>query len=188
VTPGSIPEAVLQQLAGRTRHGTRDPLVRLAARLRARDVCEYCLLPTLGRFQIDHVIPPSRWPDYVAGRIGGLAPALGRGGPHHLDNYAWACPFCNAAKSRQVAYRLGRRSHRLFDPRRDRWTDHFGFVHHHLLIVGLSVIGAATIEALRMNDSRLDGALGPRHLAILQGWYPPDWARLPAVDSEKETP
>ena len=72
---------------------------------------------------------------------------------------------------------MGRHSYRLFDPRHDRWTDHFGFIHQYLFIVGISAIGNATIEALRMNDARLDGPLGSRHDAIVQGQYPPSWAR-----------
>jgi 5-methylcytosine-specific restriction endonuclease McrA len=120
VTPGSVPEPLLSQLAGQSRHSARAELVRLAVRARAGDACEYCLLPNLGRFQIDHIIPPARWLEYVAGRISGLVPTPGRHGPHHLDNYAWACPICNAAKGRQIMHRTGRRSHRLYDPRRDR--------------------------------------------------------------------
>lgn len=73
-------------------------MVRLAVRLRAGDSCEYCFLPTVGRFQIDHIIPPVHWAEYSAGRIRLVAPVPVRRGPHHLDNYAWSCPFCNAAK------------------------------------------------------------------------------------------
>jgi hypothetical protein len=77
---------------------------------------------------------------------------------------------------------VGRHLYRLFDPRRDAWTDHFGFFHHHLFVVGLSAIGSATVQALRMNDSRLDGPLGPRHEAIVHGQYPPPWARSLIAD------
>jgi len=177
VTPGDVPEWILQQLAERTQQRPRDRLVRLAVRLRASDACEYCLLPTFNRFQIDHIVPPTRWIEYISGRIQGVAPTPGRRGANHLDNYAWCCPFCNAAKSRQVSRRVGRHSYRLFDPRHDRWTDHFGFIHQYLFIVGLSAIGNATIEALQMNDGRLDGPLGSRHEAIVRGQYPPSWAR-----------
>jgi hypothetical protein len=158
-------------------HGARDPLVRIAVRLRAGDTCEYCLLRTVGRFEIDHIIPPMRWAEYTAGQVRIAEPRKGRRGPHHLDNYAWSCPFCNAAKSLQLSCRVGRRSYRLFDPRHDSWVEHFGFVHRYLFVVGLTMIGNATINALQMNDARLDGPLGPRHEAILHGRYPPAWAR-----------
>jgi hypothetical protein len=52
----------------------------------------------------------------------------------------------------------------------------------YLLIVGFTSVGAATIEALNMNSSGLEGPLGPRHEAILQGIYPPSWARGTLAD------
>jgi 5-methylcytosine-specific restriction endonuclease McrA len=113
----------------------------MAVRVRAHEVCEYCLLPTISQFHVDHVIPPALWYDYIAGRLRAVRPAAGRGGPDHVDNFAWACPFCNAAKGQQVAHRTGRRTYRLSDPRRDRWPDHFVFVHTYLFIVGLPGIG-----------------------------------------------
>ena len=182
MTPGSRLEPILQQLATQSRHDQRAPLVRFAVRLRSGDACEYCLLPTLGRFQIDHIIPPERWLDYVAGRIRALTPTSDRQGPHHIDNYAWACPFCNAAKSDQVVRRVGRDQHRLYDPRRDVWIEHFRLANRHLLIIGISDIGAATVQTLRMNDSRLDGPVALRHEAILEGAYPPFWARNTLTD------
>jgi 5-methylcytosine-specific restriction endonuclease McrA len=182
VTSGFVPEQVLQQLAGQSRHSTRAPLVRLAVRARAGDACEYCLLPTIGQFNVDHIIPPGLWQAYIAGRIRGVPPTPGRGGPDHLDNYAWSCATCNSAKGRQVLRRIGRRTHRLYDPRQDRWSDHFGYIRRYLLIVSFTAVGAATIEALGMNGSGLDGPLGPRHEAILQGIYPPPWARNTLTD------
>jgi hypothetical protein len=109
--------------------------------------------------------------------LGVVRPLPGRRGPEHLDNFAWCCPFCNVAKGQQVAHRVGRRPFRLFDPRRDRWSEHFTYVHNYLFIVGLPVIGRATEQALRFNDPRLNGPLGARHDAILIGRYPPTWAR-----------
>lgn len=167
----------MRELAGRRRHDPRDDVVRLAVRLIARDACEYCLLPTASRFHVDHVIPPALWDPYTTGRLGIVRPLTGRNGPDHLDNYAWSCPFCNEAKAQQISHRSGRRAYRLFDPRRDRWSDHFVFVHNYLFIVGLPGIGQATEQALRFNDARFGGPLGTRHDAILVGHYPPAWAR-----------
>jgi hypothetical protein len=154
-------------------------------RLRARDACEYCLLPTTGQFQIDHIIPPALWDDYLAGRLQPLRPAPGRRGPDHLGNFAWCCPFCNTAKGQQVTQRVGRRGFRLFDPRRDRWPEHFVFVHHYLFIVGLPGIGQATERALGFNEPRPGGPLGTRHDAILVGRYPPPWARAWLISAER---
>ncbi|MFN8633104.1 MAG: hypothetical protein U0893_04555 [Chloroflexota bacterium] len=126
---------------------------------------------------MDHIIPPGLWQTYVADRIRDVTPTPGRGGPNHLDNYAWSCANCNEAKGQQVARLIGRRRHRLYDPRRDVWYEHFGFAHRHLLIVGLSAIGAATVAALGTNDSRIGGPLGSRHDAIVLGIYPPPQVR-----------
>lgn len=98
-------------------------------------------------------------------------------GPNHLDNYAWACPFCNAAKSDAVDHRLGRRRVRLFHPRRDLWPDHFVFFHDYLFVTGFTAVGRATEAALRFNDARLAGPLGTRHEHIVAGRHPPTWAR-----------
>lgn len=156
-----------------------------AIRIVVGRACEYCLLPTTGQFHIDHVIPPARWDDYRAGRPRGVRPVPGRRGPDHLENFAWCCPFCNSAKGQQLAHRVGRRTYRLFDPRRDRWPEHFVFVHNYLFIVGLPGIDQATEQALGFNDPRLGGALGTRHDAILVGRYPLPWARSWLVSAER---
>ena len=170
-------DRLLTDLRRRSRHDPADDPVRLAVRLRAREACEYCLLPTRGQFQVDHIIPPALWPVYLAGRLAVGPPPAGRGGPDHLDNYAWACPFCNQRKGQQVQGRLGRRSVRLFDPRRDEWPTHFVLVTRGLFIVGLDPIGQITVEMLGVNGNALDGPLAARALAIFDGAYPPLWAR-----------
>jgi len=161
--------SLLRELGAHQRHDPHDEIVRLAIRLRARDACEYCLLPTTGQYHIDHVIPGLLWEQIHADRR--------RRGPDHIDNFAWCCPFCNSAKGQQVAGRAGRRTYRLFDRRRDRWPAHFVFAHNYLLIVGLPGIGWVTERALAFNDGRLGGPLGTRHDAVLAGRYPPPWAR-----------
>lgn len=103
-------QLLIQELAGRARHDPRDDVVRLAARLRARDGCEYCLLPTAIQFEIDHIIPPALWDAYTGGRLRAVRPALGRGGPDHLDNFTWSCSNCNRIKGEQVVDRIGRQA------------------------------------------------------------------------------
>lgn len=176
--------ALLRELSERERHDPSDDIVRLAVQFRARGACEYCLMPGPGSFQVDHIIPVSRWDAYVTNRLHPVERLPGRRGPDHLDNLAWSCVYCNSAKREQVAHRAGRRAYRLFDPRRDAWTDHFVLAHAYLFIVGPVGIGRATQAALRFNDARLDGPLGPRHQAIVDGRYPPPWARRWLVGSE----
>ncbi|MGH2350117.1 MAG: HNH endonuclease [Chloroflexota bacterium] len=170
-------QALLREIVTRERHDPHDEVVRLVVRLRARDACEYCLLATNSQFQVDHIIPPALWHDYAASRLRYVPCVPGSVGPDHVDNFAWSCAFCNTAKRQQVTYRVGSRTFRLFNPRRDHWPDHFVFFHTYLLIIGLVGIGQATQQLLGFNDSRLSGPLGPRHDAVLSGTYPPSWAR-----------
>jgi len=169
--------ALLRDLERQSRHDPHDDRVRVGVAGRANGHCEYCLLKTGGQFQIDHIIPPALWKRYVAGTLAAVPLIAGRGGPDHLDNFAWSCPFCNNQKRQQVRYPSRGRGTRLFDPRNDIWMEHFAFVHDYLFIIGLTPIGEATVQALMLNDSRLQNRLALRHSAIMSGEYPPDWAR-----------
>lgn len=173
--PPSLQQA-LARLSRVSEHNPHDPDLRMVVQARARDACEYCLMPTSTRFQVDHIVPESRWQDYVAGSLL-IGPQPGEQGPNHLDNFAWSCPFCNTSKSDRVSWRVGRRDYPLFNPRLHRWEDHFLLTDRHLLIVGTTGIGTATERALSFNDPRSGGPLAIRHRAILWGAYPPPWAR-----------
>jgi len=154
-------EDLIRQVEDDGRNDPHDAVVRQVVRLRARDVCEYCLQPTVGQFQVDHVIPAALWSDYMAGRLNAaIQPIENRRGPDHLDNLAWCCPFCNVGKSQRVVYRVGARTMRLFDPRYNLWTDHFTFTNHYLFIAGVTPIGVATQRALGFNAGELSGPLG----------------------------
>src|SRR4051812_30184036 len=100
---------------------------------RADRRCEYCLMHQAlqgATFHIEHVVPTSR------------------GGASDLNNLAWACPGCNLRKSdrTEVADPETGTVVRLFNPRRDRWTEHFQFQEYR--IVGRTPIARATVEAL----------------------------------------
>jgi len=175
-------EERLAALRRRAIHSPRNPDVREAVRLRANDACEYCLLPTTGKFNIEHIIPPDLWDDYINGRLSGVSPVAVRGGPNHIDTYAWSCPFCNEAKGKRVAHGSGRRATRFFDPRHDRWPDHFIFPGSsgYIFIVGATEVGRVTAgpAGLDFNAGGPEGPLGLRHKTILRGEYPPVWARI----------
>ena len=172
-------EAALRK---RTVHSPGNADVRELVRLRAGDACEYCLLPVAGAFEGEHIIPSGRWDDYTAGRLQGLRPSRRRLGPDHIDNYAWSCPFCNRAKGGRVSHGTGRAGSRFFDPRRDRWPDHFVFAGatRHLIILGVTVLGAVSAgpHGLDFNRGGAEGPLVARHVAILAGTYPPAWCRV----------
>ena len=115
------------------------PSVYEAVAARAVHRCEYCHAPeaifTL-RFEVDHIVPVSL------------------GGVDALENLALACRACNLWKSNITTgwdTLTGQRVP-LFNPRRDRWDEHFAVVGaDNDRIVGHSPSGRATIDQLRMN-------------------------------------
>jgi hypothetical protein len=176
-------------LVGQAEHDPNDNIVRNAVQLRAKDACEYCLMPTYGRYEVDHIIPRARWTAYVDGSLPtALHPARVGRALNHVDNYAWACAFCNSKKHDHVdgpvdPARSGHGRARLFDPRHDKWPEHFYYRDDLVLIYGRSAIGMATVQALGLNEAP-SGLSGPLHTplstriaAMRHGLYPPWWAR-----------
>jgi hypothetical protein len=43
------------------------------------------------------------------------------------------------------------KSVRLFNPRRQRWEDHFTWNEDYMLIIGLTSVGRATVDAMHLN-------------------------------------
>jgi len=124
-----------------TRHSISDKLRRQVVE-RASGICEYCGNQQelgIGTFQIDHIYPQA---------LGGSAT---------LDNLALACPACNMAKYMQVRAidpQTGRRV-ALFHPRFQRWTQNFQWSEDYSRIIGRTMCGRATVEALQMNRERI---------------------------------
>ena len=113
--------------------------------------CEYCHAPQAvsnSHFEVEHVWPQSR------------------GGLSEPENLALACAFCNVFKGAAVEALdpFAGVVSRLFHPRLDVWSDHFK-VDAAWQIFGLTPVGRATVERLRMN----------RDLALLARGY---WAML----------
>jgi len=134
----------------------------MSARLRQRVAkraggrCEYCPIPEELDdlpFHIDHII------------------ARKHGGKPTLDNLALACFNCSLFKGPNIAGidPVSNRLTRLFHARRDHWSDHFHWDGPRL--VGLTPIGRATIEVLRIN---LEGRQTHRRLLISAGLFFPD--------------
>jgi len=122
---------------------------------RARSHCEYCGLSQQGQeatFHIDHVVPV---------RAGGQT--LG-------ENLALACVACSlhkAARRSAVDPATGREAE-IFNPRRQRWQEHFRW--QELRVLGITATGRATVEALQMNRPI---ALAIRAEEIPFGRHPP---------------
>jgi len=88
---------------------------------------------------VDHIIPVSAGGETVAG------------------NLCYSCVSCNSFK---LNFQTGldpelNRDARLFDPRSDRWTEHFRWSGDSIQIIGLTSIGRATVNRLRLNQSKM---------------------------------
>ena len=124
---------------------------------RARGRCEYCLTPArvaTQSFSIEHIIPWSQ------------------GGPTQPANLALACQGCNGdklARTTAVDPRTGGAA-RLFHPRKMRWGDHFAWSSDGLRVIGVTPIGRATVELLRLNRP---GLFALREMLIAAGRHPP---------------
>jgi hypothetical protein len=111
---------------------------------RARNRCEYCLIPQAAfrrPFHIEHIV------------------AKQHGGPTELDNLALACWQCNLKKGTNLTSidpETGELT-RLFHPRTDKWADHFVFKLlkpgvDRVQTIGLTPIGRATVRLFDMNE------------------------------------
>ena len=120
---------------------------------RAEYLCEYCLIhedDTYLGCEIDHII------------------SLKHGGTSDADNLAYACTFCNRHKGSDVGSILsGEEFMRFYNPRRDRWSEHFQLDGYN--IRPLTFIGEATAEILLFNT---DERLLERESLIDIGRYP----------------
>ncbi len=112
--------------------------LRQTIREQAHFRCGYCLMHqrhVYARMEIDHLHPQSH------------------GGSDNEENLWLACPFCNTYKSdliEAVDEVTGERV-RLFNPRRQRWSEHFKFGADRAEIIGITPCGRATVNALRIN-------------------------------------
>ena len=135
--------------------------------MRAERLCEYCLIHEDDTFygcQIDHIISEKH------------------GGQTHEDNLAYACPFCNRNKGSDIASLDPWTGDlvRLFNPRLDRWAEHFTLAEDGVTISPRTSIGETTARLLGVND---EARLVERRALRRLGRYPTAAAlrRLKAV-------
>jgi hypothetical protein len=113
-------------------------LRRLVA-TRADHLCEYCLIRADDTFfgcEVDHIISQKH------------------GGATEESNLAYACLACNRNKGSDIASIIPGTGElvRLFNPRQDRWGDHFRLDPDGITILALTPIGEATSRLLGLND------------------------------------
>lgn len=128
---------------------------------RAHNCCEYCrnqVQFAMQSFSIEHIKPRQA------------------GGKTILDNLALASEGCNSHKhtTTKAVDPLSEDLVPLYNPRRQRWDEHFAWNTNSTIIIGLTSIGRATIDALKMNRR---GVVNLRRVLYAMGEHPPDELR-----------
>ena len=112
--------------------------VWVQVRERAQNACEYCHLhqddSPLAALHVEHIIP----------RI--------HGGSDDTDNLALACVDCNLHKGTNLTGIDSQTNEltELFDPRRQKWEDHFEW--QGIYLAGKTTTGRTTIRVLNINS------------------------------------
>lgn len=125
---------------------------------RAKGHCEYCHLPVAfspNPFNFEHIMP------------------LIKNGLTILLNLAYSCGGCNAYKKDKIQALdpITRQLVPLFNPRTDAWTTHFEWSEDDLEIIGITPIGRATAQRLKVNRV---GNVNLRRLLKMADLHPPD--------------
>jgi len=126
-------------------------------RERAHNHCEYCKSQArfaTQSFSTEHIIPRHF------------------GGETTLDNLALACQGCNNHKhtKTEALDPLSNQVVPLYHPRRQRWSEHFAWNDDFTLVIGLTPIGRASINALQLNREEL---VNLRRVLYAMGEHPP---------------
>jgi hypothetical protein len=134
------------------------PSVRQRVREAASDRCGYCLSAqryVMGKLEVEHIIPRAR------------------GGSDGESTLWLSCSLCNRYKGSQTLGidPLDGAQVELFNPRTQIWREHFRWSPEGTHILGITPIGRATVEALRLNNEL---AVEVRRNWILAGWHPPE--------------
>lgn len=126
-------------------------------RRRAKYRCGYCQTPQdllAYKLEIEHLFP------------------RGLGGETVEENLWLACRECNSHKAMKIRARdpLTKKLVKLFNPRGQKWHQHFDFGEDFTRVIGLTVCGRATVESLKMNT---DWQTNARRAWITTGKFPP---------------
>lgn len=138
---------------------TKKPTLKLRNQVaeRGNHRCEYCQSLksySPSPFNLEHIIP------------------LSQGGLTILENLAFSCYGCNRKKSDKLVFLdpLNGESVRCFNPRTDDWTTHFVWSEVDFLVIGITAIGRAAVEALDLNRKEL---LNLRRVLAMIELHPP---------------
>lgn len=104
------------------------------------------------RFHIEHIVPRAS------------------SGTDHIDNLALACAPCNLAKGAHILAvdPATDTTVPLYNPREDRWGEHFTWDADGRTLAGLTPVGRAALSLLDLNAlARLDARAFWRELGLL---------------------
>lgn len=123
----------------------------------ARHRCEYCQTAqeiSGAQMNIEHIVPVSR------------------GGGSDEGNLCLSCSWCNSYKWAKTfgIDPVSQQQVNLFNPRQQKWSEHFRWSADGVYVVGLTAVGRATVEALKMNNEYIVPA---RRHWVEAGWHPP---------------
>jgi len=109
---------------------------------RANGFCEYCRADSNfsdSPFDVEHIVPMSE------------------NGKTEFENLALSCHGCNLYKSNKTEGFdiVSAEISRLFNPRKEDWNEHFVWAKDYTIIVGLTAVGRATVETLKLNRKGL---------------------------------
>lgn len=124
---------------------------------RADGLCEYCKSPaniSSQPFVADHIFP------------------ISKGGKSEFDNLAFSCQGCNSYKYNKTSGKdlITGNDAQIFNPRIQKWANHFSWSEDGLEIIGISSVGRVTIHELKMNRIQLQNL---RSLLVNAGLHPP---------------
>jgi hypothetical protein len=93
-------------------------------------------------------------------------------GGDSLDNLCLSCANCNLSKAKVITALDPETSEivPLFNPRTQKWIEHFRWIDNGQRLAGLTPIGRATVERLKINQERI---VTSRLLWIEAGYHPP---------------
>ena len=136
----------------------RKPTEKLKSQVkeRAKHICEYCKSQAAffsQPFAIEHIKP------FV------------EGGKTILSNLAFACQGCNGHKFTHTTGfdPVTRQKIELFNPRKQKWSDHFTWNDDFTLIIGKTPTGRASVETLQLNR---EGCINLRGALFAFGKHP----------------
>jgi hypothetical protein len=131
--------------------------VKTRVREAAKNRCGYCQSLqkyVLGVLEIEHIIPKAS------------------GGNDNQENLWLSCRLCNSYKGIQTKATdpISDQTVQLFNPRTQKWSQHFTWSKDGACIIGSTPCGRATVLALQLNNIY---AVTVRQAWTSVGWHPP---------------